>query len=349
MRPETGPEQTRRTVLVAPDKFRGSLSAPEAVTAAREGAEQAGWAVLGQPLADGGEGMLDAFGGANRASRVSGPDGVPVHAPWRLDDDGLAVVESAAASGLVLAGGSRRNDPVAATSAGTGELVAEAVLAGARRVVVGLGGSAMTDGGVGAVGAVLKRLAGHRPVDRGVDLLVACDVQTLFTDAARVFAPQKGASPEQVELLTERLVEVQREYADRFGVDLTDLPGGGAAGGLGGGLVVLGGRLVPGLELVAEHVGLADLMDRADAVVTGEGALDAESFHGKVVGGVVDAAEQRGLPVVVLAGTVSPDAPQERLARIETVDLSRTYGKKASWEDTATCITRAVRERLDRL
>src|SRR5699024_2911174 len=200
--------------------------------------------------------------------------------------------ESATASGLAVAGGAAGNDPMAATSAGTGELVAEAVRAGARRIVVGLGGSAMTDGGLGAVEAVLARLEGRRPADLGVELLAACDVQSVFTDAAAVFGPQKGAGPEQVVELTDRLHEVLADYGRRFGpqlheagVDLARLPGGGAAGGLGGGIVVLGGRLVPGLQLVAEQVGLAEAIEAADAIITGEGALDAESFNGKVVGG----------------------------------------------------------------
>lgn len=332
-------------LLVAPDKFRGTLSAPEVVRAVADAAEPLGWEVVGLPMADGGEGMLDAFGGANRTSTVTGPDGTPVRAGWRLAD-GTAVLECSAASGLVLAGGAERNDPMTATSAGTGELVADAVEAGACTVVVGLGGSAMTDGGVGAVEAVLARLGGRRPADLGVDLVGACDVQTLFTQAARVFAAQKGATPEQVVELTDRLVKLQDRYAVQHAVDLSATPGGGAAGGLGGGLVALGGRLVPGLQLVAEQVGLADAMARADAVVTGEGALDAESFNGKAVGGVVEEARRHGIPVLVLAGTVRPDAPAHLLEQVTVVDLSATYGADASWRDTARCLGEAVRTHL---
>lgn len=340
-------DATPRRVLAAPDKFRGTLTAPEVVTAVAAAAERSGWQVTGQPMADGGEGILDAFGGPNRRSRVTGPAGRPVEAAWRLDEEsGLAVVESAAASGLAIAGGRERNDPMAATSAGTGELIAEAVLAGARRVVVGLGGSAMTDGGLGTVEAVLERLDGERPADRGVELLAACDVQTVFTDAARVFGPQKGADPGQVEELTRRLEGLQRDYRQRFGTDLAGLPGGGAAGGLGGGLVVLGGGLVPGLDLVADQVGLEAELARADLVVTGEGALDAESFHGKVVGGVVARARARELPVLVLAGTVLPDAPVTELARLAVVDLTATFGERASWERTAACVEQAVADYL---
>jgi len=339
----------RRVVLVAPDKFRGSLSAPEVVEAATAGARAAGWEVIGLPMADGGEGMLDAFGGANRTSSVTGPTGQPVQARWRLGEDGVAVIESAAASGLVLAGGKEGNDPVGATSAGTGELIAQAALAGARRIIVGLGGSAMSDGGRGAVEATLEGLDGRRPADLGAELLAACDVQTPFVEAAQVFGPQKGATSEQVVELTGRLFALQGEYVERFGVDVSQTSGAGAAGGLGGGLLVLGGELVPGLRLVADQVGLEEAVARADAIVTGEGALDAESFNGKVVGGVVDAAEPEGLPVVVVTGVVRDDAPATRLAGLRVVDLSATYGAAASWNDTAACIQRAVTEQLSTL
>ena len=340
-----------RVLVVAPDKFRGSLTAPEVVDAVAAAAEPLGWQVVRMPMADGGEGMLDAFGGANRTSTVTGPAGTPVEAEWRLGEDGVAVIECATASGLALAGGGEVNDPIAATSTGTGELVAEAVADGATRVVVGLGGSAMTDGGLGAVEAVLQRLGGETLADRGIELLVACDVQTVFTDAARVFGPQKGADPDQVVELTTRLEQLQDRYQAEHGVDLATLPGGGAAGGLGGGLVVLGGDLVPGFQLVADQVGLKDALEGADAVVTGEGALDAESFNGKVIGGVVDtvATLAEPIPVLAVAGIIRDDAPADRLDAITAVSLSETYGEDASWNDTAGSITRAVTTYLESL
>lgn len=346
----------RRRLVAAPDKFRGSLSAPQVVAAVRAAAEPLGWDVVGLPMADGGEGMLDAFGGPNRSSTVTGPLGAPVDAAWRLGDDGVAVIESAAASGLSLAGGSAGNDPMAATSRGTGELVAEAILAGAKRVIVGLGGSAMTDGGRGAVEAVLHDLGGRRPVDLGVELLVACDVQTVMEDAASVFGPQKGADAAQIEDLTRRLRQTLADYVERFGDDLTgrgiDLAtaaGGGAAGGLGAGLMVLGGTLVPGFRLVADQLGLDAALAAADVVVTGEGALDAESFNGKVVGGVVETARRHGLHVLVIAGTVRADAPITQLSTLSVTDLTTRFGTEASWEETARCVARAVREQLSAL
>ncbi|WP_338751774.1 glycerate kinase [Janibacter alittae] len=351
---DEGGRSRRRTLLAAPDKFRGSLTAPEVVAAVTAAAGPLGWDVVARPLADGGEGMLDAFGGPNRTSTVTGPHGRPVEAQWR-HADGVAVIESARASGLDLAGGGSVNDPMAATSRGTGELIADAVLDGAQRVIVGLGGSAMTDGGMAAVEAVVDRLAGQRPIDRGVELLVACDVATVFTDAAAVFGPQKGADPDQVVELTDRLRRVRSHYDDRYGawltdhgVDLATAPGGGAAGGLGGGLLVLGGELVPGLRLVAEQVGLDEALEDVDVVVTGEGALDAESFNGKVVGGVVEAALHHDLPVLVLAGTIREDVP-DLPARVTTVDLSARFGEDASWGQTAQCTRRAVEQELEHL
>jgi len=197
-------------LVAAPDKFRGTATAPEIAQGAATGARRAGWTASCVPLADGGEGTLDAVGGEVRTDVVTGPLGRPVEAQWRLVRAGsppvaTAVVEMSRASGLVLAGGAARNDPIGATTRGTGELVRAALRAGADRVVVGCGGSATTDGGAGA----LEALAGD-PALRGVELLVATDVTTPFLDAARVFAPQKGASAEQVALLTERLAATAR-------------------------------------------------------------------------------------------------------------------------------------------
>src|SRR5215207_835296 len=219
----------------------------------------------------------------------------------------------ARASGLSLVGGADGNDPVSATTHGTGELVSAALEQGARRVLVGMGGSATTDGGLGAIRAIW---AANRI--RGVELVAACDVRTRFLDAAQVFAPQKGATPAQVELLARRLERLAQVYADEYRVDVTDLDGSGAAGGLGGGLAALGADLVPGFELVAEEVGLAEQLESAYLVVTGEGFLDAQSFEGKVVGGVAELAAAAGVPVLAVAGQVYDGADQ----RIQALSLS---------------------------
>src|SRR3954468_4756918 len=244
-------------LLAAPDKFRGTLTAREAAAAVAVGAEAAGWAAAELPLADGGEGTLDVLGGGNRRTLVSGPLGEPVDAAWRLEEDGTALIEAAQACGLTLAGGPGRNDPPRATSRGVGELIAAAVAEGATRIVVTVGGVASTDGGVGATEAV--------PHPLNASLEGAYDVDARFLDAADVFAPQKGAMPEQVRLLRERLEKLV----------VPDLPGSGAAGGLAGGLAAIGARLLPGFDLVADRVGLDERLADADLVVTGPGVVGA--------------------------------------------------------------------------
>lgn len=288
-------------IIAAVDKFRGTATAAEVAAAIGSAGWELGHDVVEIPVADGGEGLLDVLGGPNRTSTVTGPLGNPVEAGWRHRDR-TAVIEMARAAGLQLAGGPDHNDPMGATTTGVGELILQAVAAGARRIIVGLGGSATTDGGLGAVRAIGSpaRLA-------GVELLVACDVETRFTDAAPVFAPQKGASPAQVELLRKRLERLAQVYRDEFGVDVADLPGAGAAGGLAGGLAALGGRIVGGFDLVADEVGLHDAIEGADLVITGEGHLDAQSFDGKVVGGVAAIAAEYGVPVAVICGIADDD------------------------------------------
>ncbi len=230
--------------------------------------------------------------------------------PWVLGHDPddavrtVAVVESALAIGLATIGGAARNDPVRASSAGLGKVVAAAARAGAKQVLIGMGGSATTDGGLGAVDVLAPN--GRRPT---AELLVACDVETEFLDAAAIFSPQKGAAPTQVELLKRRLERVAQLYQERFGVDVRSIKGSGAAGGLGGGLAAIGAKLVPGFDLVAEKLSLADRIARADLVVTGEGYLDKQSFAGKAVGGVAHLAGQVGVPVVVIAGDGEAGSP----------------------------------------
>src|SRR3954452_1952189 len=268
-------------VLAAPDKFRGTASAAEVAAAIGRAARAAGWDCDEAPIADGGEGILEVLGGAVRRSVVRGPLGSDVEAEWRMRDD-AAVIEMARASGLLVAGGREGNDPIAASTAGTGQLIAAAVTEGARRIIVGMGGSATTDGGQGC----LEVLEPHARL-KGVELLVACDVTTRFVDAAEVFAPQKGASPSQVALLRRRLERLAQVYEEQFGIDVRELTGGGAAGGLAGGLAAVGASLIPGFDLVAETLDLAERMEHADLVVTGEGYLDDQSFNGKAVGGMV--------------------------------------------------------------
>jgi glycerate 2-kinase len=303
------------TLLAAPDKFRGSASAPDVAAAIAAAAAQMGWSCVQMPLADGGEGTLDAFGGANRTTTVTGPLGRPVDAPWRMGDDGVAVVESARASGLVLAGGAEGNDPIGATSRGTGELVAAAIAEGARRVIVSLGGSATTDGGFDTV-EVLEGYAPFDGRDGRPDVLVACDVRTTFRDAAVVFGPQKGATPEEVEELERRLAAMDELR------DVAELPGAGAAGGLGAALASLGAELRSGVDLVLEAVGFDGTAREADVVVTGEGTVDRSSAEGKVPAGVARACARAGLPCVVFGGRVEQGAASDLHAVGATAILS---------------------------
>ncbi len=328
-------------VVAAPDKFRGTASAAAVAAAVARAAAQAGWTCDQAPVSDGGEGFCDVIGGPVRTQGVHGPLGAAVRAQWRLREASAsaprsAVIEMALASGLELVGGAGGNDAIRADTTGTGELIAAAVSAGACRILIGMGGSATTDGGMGALDVLEphSRLA-------GVELAVACDVTTRFVDAAAVFAPQKGASARQVELLTRRLERLAQLYESRFGVDVRPIEGSGAAGGLAGGLAAVGATLVAGFDLVADVIELAERMERADLVVTGEGFLDEQSFAGKAVGGVAQMAAEMGVPLLVVAGDgleVQPVAYESLVAR---------FGRERSMAATLDCITEVVAGRLE--
>lgn len=293
-------------------------------------AEAAGWTCDQAPVSDGGEGILDALGGKVRRTRVRGPLGEAVEAEWRLRGT-TAVIEMAQAAGLDLVGGPEWNDPMRASTAGVGDLIAAAVAAGAREVIVGAGGSATTDGGLGCVTA----LEPHSRLT-GIKLMVACDVTTTFVDAAEHFAPQKGATAAQVALLRRRLERLAQVYSEDFGVEVAELPGSGAAGGLGGGLVAIGAELVPGFELVADVLDLAERLEGADLVMTGEGFLDEQSFRGKVVGGVIDLAAEAGVAGLVVVGEVFGEHP------VEAVSLVERFGRERAFEDVLGCIEEVV-------
>jgi glycerate kinase len=318
-------------VLIAPDKFKGSLTANAAALAMAAGVQRAAppSTVDVCPLADGGEGTVDvvlaALGGERRAARVTGPLGVPVTAYWALLADGTAVIESAAAAGLELVPSAQRN-PLHTTSHGVGELLIQALDAGAQRVVIGLGGTATCDGGLGLLQALGARLEPATAASRGQDLLalervdvsaleprltstpllVACDVAApLFgpRGAALGFAPQKGASPEiaaELDQALERLAQLTRAarpLADPLAA------GAGAAGGLGFVLSTwCGAALTSGADFVLDAVGIDERLARADYVLSGEGALDAQTLQGKVVWALAQRAARASTPVVVLTG-----------------------------------------------
>ncbi len=334
---------TAPTVLVASDKFKGSLTAAQVAEAVAVGIHRVrpDAEVRAVPVADGGDGTLAAALAAGFAEvevTASGPTGEPVATSYARRGD-VAVVESADVSGLVrLPGGELA--PMRSTSRGTGELVAAAVRAGCREIVLGIGGSASTDGGAGLVQALGARLldgsgqdlgdgGGVLPGLRGVDLAalrelmagvavtVACDVDNPLTGptgAAAVYGPQKGADPGQVRALDAALAHWADRVAGATGRDHRDDPGAGAAGGIGfAALALLDARLRPGIDLVLDLVGFHDRLVGSDLVVTGEGALDVQTLHGKAPAGVAAAARGLGLPVVAVCGrnTLSLDQLHE--------------------------------------
>lgn len=330
-------------ILIAPDKFKGTLSAAQAAAAIATGLHRSlPHATLDLcPLSDGGEGMLELLAGVNRAQKRTaltvGALGAPLLAPWLLLQDGTAVLESAAVLALALLGTSPP-DPTLATSYGLGLVIREAISRGAQRLLIGLGGTATMDGGTGLLRALTASpttaldadLARRLQAGMGglydlqhqvpktvlhprVPVIALCDVENLLlgeTGAARVYAPQKGATPAQTHVLECALEAWHRRWFET-GLELPPhVPGDGAAGGLGFALRVgLGATLLPGGPYLIEAVNLEARMAAADLVVTGEGCIDAQTLHGKLVARVAAAANQRGVPVVALGGQVKPLPP----------------------------------------
>ncbi len=336
-------------LLAVPDKFRGTASAGQVCGAIARATVSHGWAARRVPLSDGGEGFLDTFeelGGRRETTRVEGPLGRPVPATW-LHAGSLAVVEMAQASGLALVGGAEGNDAMRASTRGTGELMVAAARAVSGRpgatVVVGLGGSATTDGGLGALTAV--QAAGGLGE---VALVGACDVDIGFVEAAAEFGPQKGATGAEVAELATRLSALADRYRRDLGVDVGDVPGAGAAGGLGGAIVALGGRLRSGYQVVKELLGVDVVMGQTSLVVTGEGALDAMSFRGKVVGSVLADAAGLGVPALVVVGRATPGGREEAERQAgHVVSLTDRFGSGRALTDTEACVEEAVGEYLD--
>jgi glycerate kinase len=342
-------------VLICPDKFAGTLTAGAAAAAIAEGWRETapGDEIVQRPLADGGPGFVevlavalrspDGSGGRLVAVRTVDPLGRPAAGEILLTGD-TAYVESAQACGLHLLTGEERN-PNTTTSYGLGLLIAAAVESGAREVVVGLGGSAVNDGGAGmlaALGAAPVDVAGYAlpyggavlgaaeslggvPQLRSVSLVAATDVDNPLVGlhgASNVYGPQKGATREDVlrlDAALEHFSAVLERGLDSCPPGLALLPGGGAAGGVGAALLALGGRQVSGIGLVTRALGLEAELDAADLVVTGEGSFDHQSLRGKVVTGVANGARDRGLPCVVLAGRV--DAGRREAAAAGVTDM----------------------------
>jgi glycerate kinase len=325
--------------VCAPNAFKGTLGARAAAIALGRGVADAGVRPITVPVADGGDGTLAVLLGSRAGSsiarhRVTGPDGSPVSARLgRLGSD-TCVVELAEASGLRLLRGSRL-DTLRATSRGTGELIRLSLDAGCTRIVVGVGGSASTDGGAGLLQALGARLTDSRgreigPGGAGVEALaaidltslhpglaassveVACDIRSPLLGpegAARMFATQKGASPSEVERLEQALGHFAEVAAAAGLGDVAQIPGAGAAGGCGFGLALAGARLVPGAALVCDLVGLDAALKGAGLVITGEGRLDTQTRTGKAPAEVGARARAAGVPCVAICGTVLDPLP----------------------------------------
>lgn len=371
-------------IVVAPDSFKGSLSAAGVAQALGRGLARAlpGAEVRACPVADGGEGTAEVLclntGGRMVTRRVTGPLGEPVEAAFAILGDGeTAVVEIAAASGLPLVPPGRR-DPMVTTSYGTGELIAAAIEEGCRRVVVALGGSATVDGGLGMLEALgfrhldesgrpvprggrgLARVATARRPDGtpawwgGVEFVAACDVDNPLVGehgAARVYGPQKGATPDVVEELDRGLARLADVWKRDWGVEVASLPGAGAAGGAGAALAAaLGAPLLSGAQLVIQYSGLEEHLRQADLVVTGEGRVDFQTRRGKAPAAVAAAARRAGVPVVAVCGSLAA-SPGELAEMGIAAALSIAEGPMSLEESMARAgeLLERAGERLGRL
>jgi glycerate 2-kinase len=354
-------------VLIAPDKFKGSLTAPEVAAAVAVGLRRVRPEVEVRlvPVADGGDGTVAAALASGFVSipvRVAGPVGDPVDTEIAIHGD-TAVVELASASGLVLLDPDELA-PLAASSEGTGEAILAALDAGATTVVLGVGGSACTDGGAGMLtvlgarvldaagnplppgGGPLARVAavdlsGLDPRLAEADVILASDVNNPLLGeqgAAYVYGPQKGANPDQVRLLDEALGAWARAVLAAGGRDVADQPGAGAAGGVGyGALAALGARMRPGVDVILELIGFDQHLAEAGLVITGEGAIDEQTLHGKGPAGVAARAVEAGVPVVAIAGRCQ--LPLERLTQ---AGITAAYALTDIEPDPQRCISEAA-------
>lgn len=327
-------------IIIAPDSFKESLTAMEVANAIEAGFKQVmpHAQFIKLPMADGGEGtvqsLVDATNGAIINCPVTGPLGEKVDAFYGLSGDGqTAVIEMAAASGLHLVAPERRN-PLLTTTYGTGELIKAALDKGVKHIIVGIGGSATNDGGAGMAQALGIKMVDKNGLEIGygggalahlsridlsavdarlqtVALEVACDVNNPLCGrkgAAHVFGPQKGATPEMVALLDKNLAHYADIIKTQLGREIKDMPGAGAAGGMGAALLGLfNATLRPGIEIVMDAVNFSEIIAGADLVVTGEGRIDSQTIHGKTPIGVARAAKKQGIPVIAIAGCLSSD------------------------------------------
>ena len=296
-----------RKIVIACDSYKGCLSSSQVADAAAKGVTEVfpDCEITKLAVADGGEGTVEALvttlGGHIEWTKVSDPLGRPVKAAYGIAGD-LAIIESAAACGLTLLTKEERN-PLITTTKGLGELILAAIDKGCRRFLIGLGGSATNDGGMGMVG-----VPGFLEKTRGVEFTVACDVDTPYigkNGASRVFGPQKGASAQDVEVLEERLRGYALKIMEDTGIDVSNMAGAGAAGGLGGAFrAYLGAELKRGVDLVLDQIDFDSAIVGADLVITGEGCSDYQTLKGKTAAGVLERAKRKGIPVMLVSGAI---------------------------------------------
>lgn len=321
-------------ILVLADKFRGTITSAEFFSVVYDVLHTT-HDVKGHVVSDGGEGLLEAIGGKMVYVDVHDALMRPIRAPYALQENGDAIIEMSRASGLTQIGGPSGNDPLAASTFGSGELIRAAIENGARHVIVGCGGSASTDGGIGALEAL-----GQRIETPGLRLTALVDVSTKYVDAAVEFATQKGASPTQVKFLERRLFGASELLVKKFGRSPRDVPGTGAAGGLPGMIYSAGGEIVFGFDYMTELFNLASEVSECDIVITGEGRVDAESFNGKVVGSVISLARQCGKRTLVVCGQYTAEALSGLTSEsVKIVSLVERFGEIQSFRETRRCIS----------
>ncbi len=362
-RPETA---LPKKIVIAPDSFKGSLTAHEAASAMEQGVLQLlpDAHIIRHPVSDGGEGLVSvvtpALGGCIVTTNVSGPlPGQRVDARWGLSSDGsTAIIEMAEAAGLTLVPADRR-DPKITTTYGVGELIRAALDAGVSSILIGIGGSATNDGGAGMAEALGVRFfdASGWPLGRGgaallniasidlhgrdvrldnIEVLVACDVQNTLCGvqgASAVYGPQKGARLSDVSLLDKALLRFGKTVHSALDINVLDLPGGGAAGGMGAGLVAFcGASLKKGIDLVLQVTGFDDHLQGADLVLTGEGTIDRQVRFGKALSGVVGQAKHRNIPVAAVVGSI--EGPRESFLNDDfLIDLESLVDAHTSSEE----------------
>lgn len=316
-------------IVIASDSYKGCLSSSEVAAAVHQaiGEVYPDAEVIKVAVADGGEGtveaLVDTLGGQYTEAEVSDPLGRKIKARYGIAGD-LAVMEVAAACGLTLLTQEERN-PLVTSTRGVGEMILDALRKGCRRFLVGLGGSATNDGGRGMV-----TTPGLLEAIGGKDFTVACDVDTPFigpVGASRVFGPQKGATPEMVEILEQRLSSYAEEIEARTGTDVRNLPGAGAAGGLGGAFkAFFKARLLPGVDMVLDAVKFDSIIEGADLVITGEGRSDFQTAKGKTPSGVLARASRKGIPTALVSGAVA-DCPELRDMGFKTITAVTPEGQ----------------------